>query len=98
MEKDTSHHMEVEIGRADEEENSLESLFPQQTIPRRRGSPKKKKEIGEDQASIDPCTNLATKELCMCAIQLEPVEGLGRETWDKRRRKNTKGLNIHEPS
>jgi hypothetical protein len=34
----------------------------------------------------------------MCVIRLEPVEGPSRESWSKKRRTNTEGMDVHEAS
>jgi hypothetical protein len=46
--KVTSHHAEEEEGK------TLEALSPQQSIPRKRGRPRKNKETGESQAPSEP--------------------------------------------
>jgi hypothetical protein len=76
----------------------LEALSPQQSIPQRRGRPRKNKETGEAQAPSDPRAKSIVEELLMCAIRLEPVEGPSRETCDRRRRTDTEGTDIREPS
>jgi hypothetical protein len=44
MGKETSHSVEVEIGRDAEKGKTLEALPPQQPIPRKRGKPRKNRE------------------------------------------------------
>jgi hypothetical protein len=98
VEKVTSHHAEVEIGRTAEEINSLEALYPQQMIPQRRVKLRKNKENGEAQAPSELHAKSDTKELLMHAIQLEPVEGPSRKTYGRRIRRNTEGMDVRESS
>jgi hypothetical protein len=58
-----------------EEGKILEALFPQKLIPQRRGRPRKNKETEEAQVPSKPRVNLATEELIMHVIRLEPIEG-----------------------
>jgi hypothetical protein len=97
-EKVTSHHAEAEIGRTVEEGKTLEATSPQQSIPRKRGRPRKNKETGEAQVLSEPCAKSIAEELLMRAIRLEPVEGPSREACDRRRRTDTEGIDIREPS
>jgi hypothetical protein len=71
---------------------------PNKSIPQKRGRPRKNKETGEAQAPSEPRAKSVVEELLMRAIQLEPVEGPSRETCDRRRRPDTEGTNIREPS
>jgi hypothetical protein len=98
MEKVTSHHTEVEIGRVAEEGKKLAAPSPQQSIPRKRGKPRKNKETGEAQVLSKPREKSYAKDLLMRAILLEPVEGPSRETCYIRRRKDTEGTYIRELS
>jgi hypothetical protein len=98
VEKGTSHRTKRELERATKEGKKLEALSSQQSIPRKRGRPRKDKEIGEAQVSSDPCTNLVNEYLLMHAIWMEPVKGPSRETCGRRRRTNTEGTNIRELS
>jgi hypothetical protein len=76
----------------------LEAPSPQQSIPQRRGRPRKNKEIGETQDLRETRAKSVVEELLMHTIRLEPVEGPSRETCDRRRRKYTEGMDICEPS
>jgi hypothetical protein len=98
VERVTSHRAEAETGRVAEEGKTLEALSPQQSIPQRRGRPRKNKEVGETQVPSEPRAKSVTEELLMRAIQLEPVEGPSRESWGRRRRTDTEGTDVREPS
>jgi hypothetical protein len=97
-ERVTSHRAEAEAGRVAEEGKTLEALSPQQSIPQRRGRPRKNKEVGETQVPSEPRTKSVAEELLMHAIRLEPVEGTSQESWGRRRRTDTEGTDVHEPS
>jgi hypothetical protein len=95
--KVTSHYVEAEIGRDVEEGKTLEAPSPQQSIPRKRDMPRKNRETGEAQVPSELCMKITAKQLLMCSIRLEPVEGLSRETYDRRRRTYIEGTNICKP-
>jgi hypothetical protein len=58
-----------------QEGRTLDSLSPQQEIPRRRGRPRKNNEARETRVPNEPHARSVAKELLMHAIRLEHVEG-----------------------
>ena len=66
--KVTSQRTEAEIRRTTEEGKTLAATSPQQSIPRKRGRPRKNKETGEAQVPSEPCTKSVARELLMRAI------------------------------
>jgi hypothetical protein len=66
--KKTSHIAEEKIGRAAEKGNTLEALSPQQSIPQKRGRPRKNRETGEVQAPSELCAKSVVGELLMHTI------------------------------
>jgi hypothetical protein len=65
MGKETSHSAEAEIGRAAEKEKTLEASSPQQSIPQKRGRPRKNRETGKAQAPNEPRAKSVAEELLM---------------------------------
>jgi hypothetical protein len=86
------------LEEATQKERMSEALAPQQQIPRRRGRPKKSKEVGDTLAPSEPHARSTAEELLMRAIRIEPVEGTSQEIWNITRRINIEGVDVPESS
>jgi hypothetical protein len=98
MGKETSYRAEAEIGRAIEKEKTLEAFSPQQSIPRKRGRPRKNRETEKAQAPNEPRAKSFAEELLMRVIQVEPVKGPKREICTRRRSSDVEDMDTHELS
>jgi hypothetical protein len=97
MREATSHSVEAGIERDAKKGKTMEVSSPQQPIPQKRVRPRKNRELGKAQALSKPRTKSVAEKLLMRAVQLEPVEDSSRENCDRRRRSDTKRIDIREP-
>jgi len=93
-----SHRAKAGVKEVAQEGRTLESMSPQQQMPRIRGKPRKNKEVGETRVPSKLHRRSLIEELLMCSIQLELIEGASQESWSRTRRTNTVGTNVREPS
>jgi hypothetical protein len=76
----TSHHVELGVEGTMQEGRVEKAPFPQQHIPRRRGRPRKNKEVEEIRISDESRARPITEQLVMRIVHLEPLEGTSRES------------------
>jgi hypothetical protein len=76
----------------------VEGSSPQQPIPRKRGRPRKNKDLREPQAPHEPRAKSIAKKLLMHDVWIELIEGSSQEICDRRRRPSTESMDVRYPS
>jgi hypothetical protein len=98
MEPMISHRAEPGMEEPEQKGKTLEALSPQQQISRRRGRPKKNKEVGETRTPDKPHARSVAEKLLMCVVRLEPVEATSQESRSRMRGMDVAGTNDQELS
>jgi hypothetical protein len=92
----TSHHSGLGMEETAQEGRMVETLSPQQQIPRRRGRPRKNKEAVESKLSYEPHAQSIGEKLLMHVVLLEPLECTSQESRRRMRRMDALGSNDQE--
>jgi hypothetical protein len=94
----TSRSAEARIEGAAGKGKTVEGSSPQQPVPRKRGRPRKNKNVEEAQAPNEPRTQSVAEKLLMCVVRLEPIEGSSWESCERWRRLGTESMDVRESS
>jgi hypothetical protein len=89
---------EVEVEKISSEGHMLEAMPSQKQTPRRRGRPRKNKEVGGSHILTELSAHPTAEEFIMHATWLEPVGTTSRGSGSRMRRTGVSGSNVENPN